>query len=130
MEAVVKPNDLSQPSAGFVSFTYSCRMSATTQTVARDLGSGRRYFCWAFRMLQIHCLEKKSNRKLQVPHAGGRVRVVDQLYLRYMPRARDTDEGVMNPCNGMVSAPVPTIPGNHGRYRHIHLGACVLVHHV
>eukprot|EP01048_Picozoa_sp_COSAG05_P018079 COSAG05_NODE_2581_length_2876_cov_7.356860_3_plen_189_part_00 len=95
MEAVVKPNDLSQPSAGFVSFTYSCRMSATTKTVARELGSGRRYFCWAFRMLQIHCLDEESNRKLQVPHAGGRVRVVDQLHLRYMPRARDTDEGVV-----------------------------------
>ena len=43
----------------------------------------------------------------------------------------------MNPCNGMVSPPVPATPGNHGRYRHIHLGAYVfhlgayvLVHHV
>ena len=37
---------------------------------------------------------------------------------------------VMNPCNGMVSPPVPKTPGNHGRYRHIHLGAYVLAHHV
>ena len=36
----------------------------------------------------------------------------------------------MNPCNGMVSPPVPKTPGNHGRYRHIHLGAYVLAHHV
>ena len=36
----------------------------------------------------------------------------------------------MNPCNGMVSPPVPKTPGNHGRYRHIQLGAYVLAHHV
>ena len=37
---------------------------------------------------------------------------------------------VMNPCNGMISPPAPKTPGNHGRYRHIHLGAYVLAHHV
>ena len=36
----------------------------------------------------------------------------------------------MNPCNGMISPPAPKTPGNHGRYRHIHLGAYVLAHHV
>ena len=36
----------------------------------------------------------------------------------------------MNPRNGMVSPPAPKTPGNHGRYRHIHLGAYVLAHHV
>ena len=36
----------------------------------------------------------------------------------------------MNPSNGTISPLVPTTPGNHGRYRHIRLGACVLVHHV
>ena len=37
---------------------------------------------------------------------------------------------VMNPCNGMISPPAPKTLGNHGRYRHIHLGAYVLAHHV
>ena len=36
----------------------------------------------------------------------------------------------MNPCNGMISPPAPKTPGNHGRYRHIHLGAYALAHHV
>ena len=36
----------------------------------------------------------------------------------------------MNPSNGMISPPVPKTPGNHGRYRHIHLGAYVRSHHV
>ena len=51
----------------------------------------------------------------QEPQDGGRA-AIDRL--------------VMNPCNGMVSPPVPKTPGNHGRYRHIHLGTYVLVHHV
>ena len=37
---------------------------------------------------------------------------------------------VMNPCNGMISPPAPKTPDNHGRYRHIHLGAYVIAHHV
>ena len=38
----------------------------------------------------------------------------------------ENEDSVMNPCNGMISPPVPKTPGNHGRYRHIHLGTYVL----